>query len=126
MAAVMDTLVENRGLKQLYGGTHRDESLAVFLQRQSHAFFVAASDECIDERAIVGDANEIVPGANLDKSMDYGANVYRLARRRLQQAGIAPSPIVATLLAIAIEQTFLGQPEKRQHGAAMRPIQHQR
>ena len=63
MTAVMDALVEHRGLEQLHGGTHRDEALAVFLQRQAHAFLFASRVEGFDESAIIGDAREIVLGS---------------------------------------------------------------
>ena len=56
MPAMVDALVEHRGLEQLHGGAHADKALAVFLERQLDAFLVALRVEGLDECTVIGDA----------------------------------------------------------------------
>src|SRR6516165_9840298 len=110
MRAMMNPAVEHRSLEQLHRRTHADKALTVFLQRQPDALLLASSVEGFYESAVITDALEIVSGANLGQPMNDRPEIDRLAGRRFQQAVVAPRPIVTALLAITVEQAFLGQP----------------
>src|SRR6516164_4762999 len=75
MTAMVNSPVEHRGLQQLHRRAHTHKALAVFLQRQPDSFLLAPGVEGLDEGAVVGDAHEIVLGADLGEAVNNGLEV---------------------------------------------------